>query len=132
MYKITMEYAHHSHGESDELGFMSGQEAIEFFENFDWKSEIIKANELQKVSPTLSLADNQGKRFIWVSGFGDPVSPEFVSDCSFPGEVSSLFGLVKKQGTVSLSASGFGKVSAKKALELFVAKNEKELRELYK
>ncbi|WNO11479.1 hypothetical protein [Teredinibacter sp. KSP-S5-2] len=131
MYRLTMEYAHHNHGESEDLGLFGAEEALDYFDKFDWKLEVERANELQRVSPTLSIKDEQNSRLIWLSAYGSSSSHDFVSECSFPGMVSHLFGLVKKNGMVFLHHDGFNRNDARKAIQCFVAWSEDELRRLY-
>ena len=128
---LNFQFAHHSHDESEINPKVGPDEAIAAFDKFDWPSEVEKANEMQKCSPTLSVLVNGLEEMVWVSGCGDVNNIEFVSECCFPGEVSKWFGLSKAQGTVNLSAQSFSKSQARKAVELFVNKNYESLRELY-
>lgn len=103
----------------------------EIFDDFDWDSEVRKLNEFKKCSPTLTVLTNGQDEMVWVSGYGDAGSVQFVSACYFPGEVSKWFGWSKAHGTVNLHTEYFSKAQARKAVELFVAKRYDKLRELY-
>ena len=128
---LNFQYAHHSRDESETRSGISLSDALTEFDEFDWSEEIEKSNKLKKCSPTLSVIINGNHEMVWVSGYGNPDNPEFVSECYFPGEVKKWFGLTKGQGTVNLSTQTFTKDQARKAIELLIAKNYRALRELY-
>ena len=131
-FKVTCQYAHQDHNESTDLGLMSPAEVLRCFDEFDWEHEITEANRLGKVSPTLSVEDAANRRLIWVSGYDDPKSPTFVSECTFPGMKKRLFGLLGEGlGVVELHTQEFDSRQARRALELFVSNNEAGLRQLY-
>lgn len=129
--KLNFQYAHHAHSESEDRAVTSQSEVLAAFDEFDWSGEVTKADTLQKCAPTLSVIFKNNEEFIWVSAYGDSTSPAFMSECHFPGEVSTWFGLSKKQGTVNLSADAFSLQHARKAIEAFLSKNHNILRELY-
>jgi len=128
---LNFQYAHHSRDESETRNGISLSDALNAFDEFDWNEEIEKSNKLKKCSPTLSVIINGNHEMVWVSGYGNPDNPEFVSECYFPGEVKKWFGLTKGQGTVNLSTQTFTTAQARKAIELLIAKNYRGLRELY-
>ena len=128
---INFQFSHHSHDESETKSDVTSEEAITAFDEFDWPSEVKKANTVQKCSPTLSVLVNGQEEMVWVSGCGDENNIEFVSECYFPGEVSKWFGFSKVQGTVNLSAQTFNGSQARKAIEFLLNKNYEGLRELY-
>lgn len=129
--ELNFQYAHHSHNESETKRGISSSGALTAFDEFDWRGEVEKSNELQKCSPTLSVIVNGNHEMVWVSGYGNPENPEYVSECYFPGEVKKWFGLSKGQGTVNLSTQTFTKAQARKAIELFVTRKYSGLRDLY-
>lgn len=128
---LNFQYAHHSHDESETKPNVTMSQILNAFDQFDWEGEIMRANELQKCSPTLTVLINGQSEMIWVSGLGETGSIEFVSECYFPGEVSKWFGLSKCQGIVNLHTQSFSKLQAREAIELMVAKHYDELRALY-
>lgn len=128
---LNYQYAHNSHDESETKNGVSTAEALNAFEVFDWAGETEKANTLQKCSPTLSVITAPDIEFIWVSAYTESNSIQFVSECNFPGEVSSWFGLSKKQGIVNLHTQSFSAKQAKAAVEFFVARDYNSLRKLY-
>lgn len=130
--KLTFQYAHHSHNESEEKIISSPNKALEAFDTFEWLDEVLRANEFQKVSPTLTLTLDGKEHMIWVSAYGDESELQFVSECHFPGQVSGFLGLGKKQGIVKLGASSFKMSQAREAISLFIKNSEIELRSLYK
>ena len=129
--KLNFQYAHHSHEESETVAGASPSQALAAFDDFDWYGESVKANELKKCSPTLSLIAEPDKKLIWVSSYGDRNHVQFVSDCHFPGEVSAWFGLKKKMGIVNLHSSSFSIEQARTVLELFGAGKFEQLRGHY-
>lgn len=129
--ELNFQFSHHSHNDSDTQQISDAKEALQAFDDFDWGSEIQKANQLKKVSPTLTLSLGSNDHMIWVSAFGQEDSYNFVSNCVFPGEVSGFLGFGKKQGVVSLEAGTFTKEQARRAIELFIIGAETDLRNLY-
>lgn len=128
---IYLQYAHHTHDEFEEILSAGSREVLEQFESFDWAGEIERAEQLQKVAPTLSVESNDKTLLIWVSGVKTSAKLQFISECNYPGEVSSLFGLIKKQGIVSLDTQSFSIDQAKQALTLFMNKDFETLKGLY-
>lgn len=133
LFEVSAQYAHHEHSESTALGAKSSSEVLRCFDEFNWEREISEAERLERVSPGLSVEDAASKRLIWVSGYGDPKSPTFVSECSFPGMRKRLFGLLGEgMGIVELHSGDFDTAQARQALEFFVSNDEAALRQLYK
>ena len=130
--KLNFQYAHHSHSESEDKKIESASEALKAFDEFDWASEVEKANELQKCSPTLTLSLNGQENMIWVSACGSKNDLSFISECYFPGEVSGFLGFGRKQGIVNLSTGNFSKSQAREAINLLISNSDKELRQIYK
>ncbi|MFL0803855.1 MAG: hypothetical protein K6L81_09055 [Agarilytica sp.] len=128
---LNFQYAHHLHEESVTKSNVNVSDAIAAFDQFEWESEVNKANELQKCSPTLSVIIDGRDEMVWVSGYGEGSDLQFVSESHFPGEVSKWFGLSKSLGTVNLHTQTFDKAQARKAIELMIAKNYEGLRALY-
>jgi hypothetical protein len=128
---LKFQYAHNSHDESETRANVRSEEALQAFDTFDWQGESEKASKIQKCSPTLSVIGDKG-HLIWLSSvaYGDTV--QFVSECNFPGEVSSWFGLSKKQGIVNLDADWFSLTQARAALELYLKNNYDQLKSHYK
>lgn len=128
---IYLQYAHHNHDEFEKISSVDTTQVLEQFDCFDWADEIDRANQLQKVAPTLSVESNDKSLLIWVSGIAVNSQIQFISECHFPGEVSSLFGLIKKQGIVTLSTQRFSVEQAQQALTLFMNENFESLRKAY-
>lgn len=132
LFKVSAQYAHHEHGESNDLGVKSPADVLKCFDEFDWEHEVSEASRLGGVSPTLSVEDATNRRLIWVSGYGDPKAPTFVSECSFPGMKKRLFGLLGEGlGLVELHTEEFNVQQARRAIELFVSDDDAGLPELY-
>ena len=129
--KLNYQYAHHSHEESEDQPIDDLEQALVSFDQFDWKGEASKANELQKCSPTLTLVIKESEEYIWVSAYDDGNNLMFVSECFFPGIVSKWFGLSQKHGIVNLSGSELSQQKARRAIEHFIKKEHDELRAMY-
>ena len=130
--ELNFQYAHHSHDESESKPITKPEDALVAFDEFNWGGEVEKANELQKCSPTITLLFNSKEHMIWVSGCGDKNNLNFVSECSFPGEVSGFLGFGKKQGIINLGTGAFSLKQAREAISLFISNSHEELRALYK
>jgi hypothetical protein len=132
LFNVNGQYAHQEHMQSSDLGMKSPAEVLTCFDEFGWEHEVSEATRLQKVSPTLSVQDEAERRLIWVSGYGDPKFPTFVSECTFPGLKKRLFGLLHDgPGIVELHTDKFDARQARQALELFVSNDEAGLRLLF-
>ena len=129
LYSVSCQYAHHEHHESTQLGVMAAADVLRCFDEFNWEDQVLEANRLGKVSPTLSVEDKTNDRLIWVSGYGER-DITFVSECRFTGLTRRLFGLLGP-GTVTLHTQRFNGKEARRALELFMSDQQLELRRLY-
>ena len=127
--KVSMQYAHHAHSESDLLGMMDAQEAIGAFDAINWHQQAAQAGKLKKVSPTLSA--QKGSSLIWVSVSGDPPNIAFVSSYSFPGVVKRLFGLISANGIVEKHRTDMSPQEARNAIEAFAGDDASALANLY-
>ena len=76
--KLSLQYAHYDSYEADDQIIYSDQ-AIAAFDTFDWLNEAERSNQIQKVSPTLSLESQDGK-LIWLSAVGGLENVYFVSE----------------------------------------------------
>jgi hypothetical protein len=130
LFNVNGQYAHQEHMESSDLGMKSPSEVLTCFDEFGWEHQVSEATRLGKVSPTLSVQDEANRRLIWVSGYGNPKFPTFVSECTFPGVKKRLFGLLGP-GIVDLHTEEFDARQARQALELFVSNDEAGLNQLY-
>ncbi|MCB1668412.1 MAG: hypothetical protein R3E73_00010 [Porticoccaceae bacterium] len=128
---LNFQYAHNSHDESETKANVRSEQALQAFDDFDWQGESEKALKIQKCAPTLSVTEDN-KHLIWLSSVADGGTIQFVSECSFPGEVSSWFGLSKKQGVVHLHVDWFSLNQARTALELYLKRNYEQLKRHYK
>lgn len=128
---LNHQYARHSSSESEDLGAVTPREAVQSFDEFDWSGETERAEELKGTAPTLSLVTDRDRDRIWVSSYRAPQGLQFVSECLFPDKVKSLFGLRTKDGVVSLHTDHFSKEEARKAIELYAAKDYESLRVIY-
>ena len=129
--ELNFQYAHHEQKESVSQAITSIDRALVAFDEYDWKGETVKAIELQKCSPTLSLLIDSTDHMIWVSSIGGPDHLLFMSECVFPGQVSRFFGFGKKEGIVALHTDYFTLQQARDAFSLFVRHEHDKLRELY-
>ncbi|MDH5433254.1 MAG: hypothetical protein OEY19_04865 [Gammaproteobacteria bacterium] len=116
------------------LGFVKEKPSTyeNYFDSVDWKKELILANKIQEVSPTLSYEYIDDSRLLWVSicNAENVNLANFVSECTIPWETSSFFGLIKNK-IVTLDTSSFTMKQARKAFELFVKEDYQALIELY-
>jgi hypothetical protein len=128
---LYLQFAHHRHDEFETLRGVTLDVVLRAFDEFDWTGETKRAETLQRVSPTLSVESDAKDRLIWVSSVTGQTGLEFISECSFPGEVRKFFGLSKSFGTVRLSTQTFDGAQAREALRLFGTDSYRELRELY-
>jgi len=128
-YSVSCQYAHHQHEESSHLGVMNEADVLRAFDAFAWSEQVREANRLQKCAPTFSI--RAAERLIWVSAYGEPAAPVFVSECSFPGAKRILFGLMQVQGTVHLHADEWTLEQSRRAVERFLSGEEDALRALY-
>ena len=118
--------------ESVNLGSMSPESVLRAFDEFDWRGQVAEATRLQGVSPTLSVEDLSGKRLIWVSGYGEPENISFVSEYTVRRPEKSFFGVIERERAIEIgSTQTFTQTQARRALELFAANSESELRSLY-
>jgi hypothetical protein len=127
--KVSMQYAHHSHEESDLLGMMDAQVTIGAFDAINWHQQATEARKLGKVAPTFSV--QRGSSLIWVSVSGDPPNIAFVSSYSFPGEVKWLFGLITADGIVEMHRTDMTPQEARNAIEAFAGDEVRVLAKLY-
>ena len=94
----NLQYGDSNFDEVDDRGVASPAEILSAFDRFDWKTEIAKANQHQKCSPTFSVLSTNPKGLFWVSAFGDPDDFQFVSSFSRSlGMHKGWFGLVEKE-----------------------------------
>lgn len=128
-YSVSCQYAHHQHEESSDLGVMSAVDALQAFDSFKWAEQVEEANRVERCAPTFSIS--AGDRLIWVSAYGEPAAPIFISECSFPGAKRILFGLMKVQGTVNLRADKWTLEQSRRSVERFLSGEEEALRALY-
>ena len=130
---LFIQFAHHNHDQFDERGFVNSEIALEAFDNFDWEGECKKAEEHQRVSPTISLESPDKSKLIWVSAyFGDEKGIRFVSECSYPGVVPKWFGLSKKMGKISHNTERFTQEQARDVLRLFMLEDYSAIKSTYK
>ena len=97
---------------------MASADVLRRFDAFDWSREVVDAQRLGKSAPTLSVQEPSSGRLIWVSAYGDPHSPKFVSQC--------------KLARLDLDTQDFERGDARKALELFMRGADGELEALYR
>jgi len=130
MYKVTMQYAHHTHDQSDVLDERYSGNGIDLFEAIDWTDQAEEAATKQKVAPTISFESEDW--LLWLSVCGQGQTIEFVSECMFPGTISLLFGLIRRKGIVNLHTNTFSREQAKNAIGLFFSESTVQLEHLYK
>jgi len=102
-YRLRIQYAHFDHETYDDRGLVSGDDVLKELDAFDWEGQVVAANQLERCSPTIYVETESGVESIWISGYQDPKSPTFVSECAGSLEKRpAFFGLVTK--TVCSSA----------------------------
>ena len=130
-YAVSCQYAHHDHSESVDLGSLESNDVMREFDRFNWSKQVEEAGRLQKCAPTFAVEDKPGNRLIWVSAYGDPQAPTFVSECRFPQTRKALFGLLTYDAVTNLHTNDFSLEAARRALENFVAGANDDLQALY-
>ena len=128
-HKVSIQYAHHRHDEF-EASELNDKDALLCFDEIDWPGELKKAEELQRVSPTISI-EGWGDRLIWVSACGSPGAIEFVSEYTFPGKKRMLFGLIERDGTIGFDTQRFTIQQAREALAAYINRDHSRLEALY-
>lgn len=129
---LCLQYAHHTHDESEERGHSSLDDVLKAFDSFDWEGECEKAHKLERVSPTISLESSDKSKMIFVSGVGEKIEDmEFVSHCYYPGIVSKWFGLSEKMEEVTHDSQTFTHQQSREALRLFMLEDYNSLKRLY-
>jgi hypothetical protein len=129
--ELNFQYAHHEADESESRIIKLEAEVLKAFDEFEWSREIVEAEKLKKCSPTLSLVLNRSDHLIWVSGFGEPQEPKFISNCRFPGQIPGFLGFGKRDGVVDLHADSLSLELARLALDHFAQNRHDQLRALY-
>ncbi len=128
-YRVTMQYAHHEDSEYDVLEESVTDGLLDIFQSIDWEGEAIKANTIQKVSPTLTF-ESDNKR-LWFSAVYDG-SLSFVLDCQFSQVVNSSFGLINRKKLLKLYHDSLPISQVDQAIELFMKNDIDTLKKLYK
>ena len=129
--KLNFQFAHHSHTESETIKVATQSDVLKEFDKFDWLDEAKKASEIQKCAPTFTVIFQDQIEFMWVSCFLEDAQLRLISECNFPGEVSSLFGLVKKQGVINLHSHSFTLNQTREAVGKFLTKDHSALQAMY-
>lgn len=129
--EINIQYAHHRHEESESKYDVSPANVLDVFDKFDWPEQVQKASELQQVSPTMAVINKAGENMVWVSAMGDSKKQTFIAESFYPGEVSKLFGLIKKQGTVQLASQQLSKEQAREIIKCFASGEYEALKSIY-
>ena len=132
MYKVMMQYAHHSHNECEFIKEAQGDDCLHCFDNIDWAEQALKACEERKVTPTLAFESDENDDLIWFSVVGDDKTIKFVSECSLEGQIPKVFGLIKQHGKVSLDSPELSSDDVREALRLFMKKDVRGLNEIYR
>lgn len=130
-FEIHLQYAHHEWDESEVLPAAGWPEVQRAFDTFDWVNETKRAEELQRVSPTILVKSDDGVSLIWVSSLADGNGIKFYSECTFLGVVERGFGLRSQKGKVSLHTREFTPTEAREALRLFMSESFDDLSDLY-
>ena len=129
-FKLSLQLAHHKHDEFDGSSALAA-DVMRSFDNFDWKGELERGEQFQRVSPTISVEDSDG-RLIWVSAAGIGYGFEFISEYTYHGIVKRFFGLWKSEGNVTVETQTFTTTQARLALEHFVEGRHDDLLKLYR
>jgi hypothetical protein len=83
-----------------ENGMISKDDILTTFENYPWQAQLEKGAILgdnAHYSPSLEFENLDSKQSVSISGIGVPDNYEFYLFYKRPKQVSSLFGLIKKQ-----------------------------------
>jgi len=117
----SLQLAEHDHDQVDERGEASPEAILAAFDAFDWTGQVQRANEIEKCSPTFSVRDTERDALFWVSGYGEPSAPTFVTDLSYRGTKKRLFGLLSSEGIISPRTRTLSLAEARQGVALFVA-----------
>jgi hypothetical protein len=117
-FAYQVELAGYEFGQADQKGQTDYRSFTQSFEQFPWIDQIEKANKAGKVSPTLTVNDNEKNEALWVSAMGDSNKHTFLIGHVYPKEIKGLFG--------------FGKPRLKKWIEIYLTEDQEFVKECFK
>jgi hypothetical protein len=116
-FTYQVEMAGYEFGQSDKKGQIDLAAFTKNFEDFPWIDQIEKAKKIGKVSPTLTVDDNEKNQALWVSAMGDSNQHVFLIGHVYPKEMKGLFGL--------------GKPRQRKWIEIYLTEDKEVMKECY-
>jgi len=99
-FTYEVELAGYEFGQHDEKGAINFEDFIKAFNEFPWGEQVEKANQTQKVSPTLSVNDNQKEEVFWVSAAGSKNDFDYLIGHTFVKEDVNSQSSPKKKWVV--------------------------------
>ncbi len=99
-FTFEVELAGYEFGQSDEKGPINLAKFIKAFHDFPWGEQVEKANQAQKVFPTLSVNDNQKEEVFWVSAAGSQNDFAYLIGHTFFKEIKTTGKAKKKKWVV--------------------------------
>lgn len=125
-FTYEVEKADYDSGQKDELGEIDYDNFIKSFDEFPWAEQIEKANQIKKISPTLSVKANQKNETLWVSGVGDKDKYSFLIGHIYPKDTVKSFGQQKLKKWMVIYATE-DKEIVKECFKLFFEGKTQEL-----
>jgi hypothetical protein len=117
-FTYQVELARYEFGQPDQKGETDYDSFIKSFEEFPWNDQVEKANEIQKVSPTLTVNNNEKNEGLWVSAMGDSRAQVFLIGYIYPKQVKGFFG--------------FGKPRSRKWMEIYLTDDRNVVKECFR
>lgn len=117
-FTYQVELAIHYHGQSEKKGEINYSQFVIAFDEFPWSEQIEMANQLGRVSPTLTVDDNMKNEALWVSAFGDGKSNTFLIGHIYPKEIRGWFG--------------FGQPRMRKWIEIYSVQDQRIVKDCFK
>ena len=118
-YTWNVQLAGYDYEKYDEKGQIDYENFITEFEKFPWIEQIKSYEKIQKgCSATLSVNDKENKTSLWVSIMGNVNDNTFLVGYVYPKMKKGLFG--------------FGKEKEIKWLEIFIAKDNEQVKKCFR
>ena len=121
MYQGLMELPEHDFGEFNVLAENVETPQLSYITDIDWLDLVRKANEIQKVSPTISFKNDKEGLLAWVSAYGENDDLNFIVYFEYPVMVKKWFGLVKSPGEICVQKDGLNISQVQEVMALFFA-----------
>lgn len=131
LFKTDMLYADQTFETSSDLGLLSKQEILAFFDQVDWYEQAELADH-EEFSPTLSVEDQDKKRLFWVAVIGNKTSIIFLVEADIDIELRKKFlGLFSYRSRVDSITKELNQQQARQFLELFMDQHDQRIYDLY-